>query len=269
MKRFLSWFRSPGGALIALGALTQVSRWAAVLWRWLTEWETARAIWIDAGGSMPLLVSMVSSIWFSPALIVAGFAYTVSRWRLDATGRGRAYGQLMDGIGWFVFAAAAVLVVSTILFDSFLTGSGASDFAQYVKNQRTERHLTASETQKIVDTFKKIDPPFKIMVFAIENPEAIAYGREFMDAFHRANQTVNGKSPDSPAYELGAPSQARLYSPKMHGLFIGAKSNANIAESPEAIRFANALNDAGVKVAAFSGWEGLGPEGFNFIIGPP
>jgi hypothetical protein len=267
MKRFLSWFRSPGGALIALGALTQLWRWLAIIWRWLTEWETARAIWIDAGGSMPLLVSMVSSIWFSPALIVAGFAYTLSRWRLDTTARGRAYGQLMDGMGWFVFSAAAVLVVSTILFDSFLTGSGATGFAQYVRDQKTERHLKPEEVKKLVEAFKKADPPFKIQVFSIDTVEAIEYAREFMAVFASANQTVNGRAPDS-TEEIGAPMSAKLYSTKLNGLLLGIKIGPEIKAAPtEAVRFVTTLQSAGFNPGII-GWQGIGPNEFTFVIGP-
>jgi hypothetical protein len=265
MKRFLSWFRSPGGALIGLGAL---DRLLTAVWHWFTDLETARALWVEAGGSMPILVSMVSSIWFSPILIVLGFLYTINRWRLDGIERGRAYGQLIDKIGWAIFAASAVLLVSTFLFDTFLTKSGASDFAQYVKNERTERHLSEADAAKLIDVFKKTKPPFKIQVFALETPEALAYGREFMAAFLLAGQTVNNHASNSPIQDLGAPFPARLYSPKLHGLFVGVKSNSDVTASPEAIRFANTLAQADVKTS-FVGWDNIGPEGFNFVVGPP
>lgn len=266
MKKFLSWFLGPGGGLIGLGVLA--SRWLGLLWHRLADWDLAQTLWVQAGGNMPFLVSLVSSFWFGPALIVGGFAYTLFRWRLDGSDRTRAAGRYVDGAGWFVVAATAVLLLATVTFDRFLTESGATDFAVYVNDQRAERHLKPEEVVRIVSVFGKIDPPFKIVIFAIDIPEAIAYGREFMAAFHEANQTVNGKGPDTPAQDLGAPFQARLYSPKLHGLLIGARPNADITKSSEAIRFQQAISEAGLKISGFVGWDGLGPEGFNFIVGP-
>jgi hypothetical protein len=264
VKRFLSWFRGPGGALIGVGLIA--GRWVGFLWHRLGDWELAQTLWVEAGGSMPPLVTIVSAWWFSPALIVAGFAYTLGRWRVDKNQRGRAYGQLIDRVGWVAVIAVGLLVLSTIIFDSFLTESGAPGFAKYVNDQRIERHLKPDEVEKIFSTFKKVQPAFKnIAVFAIDTPEAITYGREFMATFFVAGQTVNGKGPSTSAADLGAPYQGRLYSTAMRGLFVGTATNQ--PPSAEALRFASALNDAGFTVQ-LTGWDGLGPDDFNFIIGP-
>jgi hypothetical protein len=264
MKRFLSWFRSPGGALIALGALSQVSRWAAVLWRWLTELETARSLWVDAGGSMPLFVNLVSSIWFSPALIVAGFAYTTGRWRLDATRRGRAYGQLMDAIGWLVFAACAVLLVSTIFFDSFLTESGASKFAQYVLDQKTERQLSGAQFQRILEVFNPVTADFtNVQVEAVSAaPDATGYVQKFMIAFHLAGMTVNGIKPDNNDQML-FPIPATVSSAQMTGLYIGVKDRDKPLDV--AVRFRRLLTDAGFQ-SSFAPWNGIADDSFVFTI---
>ena len=267
MKRFFSWFRGPGGALIAIGVLAGRSL-IGLIWHRLADWELAQNLWVEAGGSMPYLVTIVSAWWFSPALIIAGFSYTVSRWTIDKNSRGRAYGQLMDRVGWAAVISVGILITSTIVFDVFLTESGATDFAEYVKGQRFERHLSSEVAAKIVKVFSGVNPPFKIMVFAVDSPEASAYGKEFMAAFHEANQTVNGKGQEVAAQDLGGPLQARIYSTQFHGLLIGAKSNAEISESKEAIRFKTTLSEAGITVSSFIGWDGLGPEGFNFIVGP-
>jgi hypothetical protein len=105
------------------------------------------------------------------------------------------------------------------------------------------------------------------MVMSVENPEAIAYGIEFMQAFHDAKQTVNGKPPESPRNDLEAPAQARLYSPQMRGIFVGTMSNSNIV-ADEALRFGTALQEAGFRFG-FTGWDGMGAGEFNFVIGPP
>jgi hypothetical protein len=141
-------------------------------------------------------------------------------------------------------------------------------YGQYALSFPAERHLTAEQIKKIEEVFNKSDPPFKIMVFAVESPEAITYGREFMIILHSAGQTINGKAPDSPTNELGAPLPGRIYATQFHGILVGAKPNADLTASPEAIRFHDALVKAGF-APMYLGHEGLGPEGFNLFIGPP
>ena len=59
---------------------------------------------------------------------------------MEVTGT-RAAGRYVDGAGWFVVAATAVLLLATVTFDRFLTESSTTHLAVYVNDQRAERHL--------------------------------------------------------------------------------------------------------------------------------
>jgi hypothetical protein len=216
---------------------------------------------------MPLLVSMVSSIWFSPALILAGFAYTGVRWRVDAATHGihgRAYGQLMDAIGWVVVAAAAILVVSTVLFDAFLTNSGASAFAQYVADQKVERKLNGNQVQKIMEVFKPVAVDFPgVQVEAVSAAsDAVGYAQMFMYAFHLSGLTVNGIKPDDNDQML-YPGPATVSSSLMKGLYIGIKDRNKPPDF--AIQFKNLLANAGFQ-SSFASWQGITDNSFVFTV---
>ena len=95
---------------------------------------------------------------------------------------------------------------------------------------------------KISDIFGKDSPFVNTRVAAIENPEAISYGRDFIIALRSSRQKVNGKNEDDKA-EFGVPEIARLYSTKLHGLLIGVRPGAPIPV--EAQRFSALIGQAG------------------------
>jgi hypothetical protein len=143
---------------------------------------------------MPPLVSIVSAWWFSPALIMAGFAYTFIRWTLDENQRGRAYGQLMDRVGWGVVAFTGILVVSTFFFDSFLMQSNAASFAKFVTDQKTERHLSEDDFRKLKEALEVKSSEFQATkVGAPSDTEPTQYAMEFLFAFKQIGlNPVNG-----------------------------------------------------------------------------
>ena len=261
IKRFLSWFNSPAGGLIGLGLFPYLTKLLGLLWRGVSDIETVKSVWIDAGGTMPLLVTTVSSVWFPPAMILAGLLYGFVRMNSTLT---RPFGLIIDRVGWMVVAASAVVVVSSLLFDEFLLNSNASEFAKFVLDQRVERSLSKTDTAKISDIFGKESPFDNIRVAAIENPEAISYGRDFIIALRSPRQKVNGKNEDDKA-EFGVPEIARLYSTKLHGLLIGVRPGAPIPV--EAQRFSALIGQAGFPIG-YMGWDGMPENQFVLVVGP-
>jgi hypothetical protein len=109
--------------------------------------------------------------------------------------------------------------------------------------------------------------PFSdIRVAAIDTAEAASYGTQFMWAFRKANQTVNGKPPDT--LDLGGPLHARLFTTSARGLLIGVETGSRIEQIPEPVRFRNLLKEAGFN-AQFMGYEGIKDDQFVLVVGPP
>jgi hypothetical protein len=261
-------FQNAGGALIGLGLIPSVRRLLGLIWHRIQDGLTAFDLWTMAGGNVPTLVKYVSSPFFGPALIVFGFIWAAMRWRVEAAGVSHKAITVSDKIGWLIVALTGFVMVGVMLFDQFLSDSGATQFAEYVNTQKFERHFSADpeRTKKLIEVFKEAPKFPDIRVASVDAPEAIAYAREFMVALLNAGQKVNGVDKEN-FQGLGGPEQARLFSPQMHGLFIGVRPGTVVNNNKEAIRFAEQMVAAGFEIH-FMGWEGLPENEFKFVIGP-
>jgi len=150
------------------------------------------------------------------------------------------------------------------VFDEFLVNSNATTIAKYVSAQQAERSLSKVDVAKLSDVFSKTPPFSNVRIAAIDTPEAISYGREFITALRSQRQKVNGKNVDDKT-EFGVPETARLYSPKMHGLYIGVKRDAQFPQ--EAIRFSQLMSQSGFGTE-FVAWDGMPENEFAFVVGP-
>lgn len=263
MKKFLTWFLGPGGALIAMGLISE-ARLIGFVWHRLADLILARDLWVEAGGNMPALVNIVSAWWFSPALIAVGFLYTFARWTVDKNQHGRAYGVWIDRAGWVAVISIGVLVVSTVIFDGFLTASGAPELARYIIDQKTDRMMNGEQLQKIIETFRPVAgeiPDLSVQAVRAA-PDAAGYAQKFMIALHLAGLTINGIKPENNS-EMLYPAPATVSSPQMKGLYIGVKAGAVPPET--AIKFKKLLSDAGFK-SSFAPWQGVAPNNFVFVV---
>jgi hypothetical protein len=134
--------------------------------------------------------------------------------------------------------------------------------------QLPDRSLSAQEVASLLRVLKPIaiSLPRNISVEAVSaSPDAAGYARQFMAIFHAAGLTVNGVAPNAADTSGLFPSPALVASSQMRGLFVGIHSGENIKIPDSAIRFRAALNQAGF-AASFTGWNGVAPEDFVFVV---
>jgi len=258
-------FRNSAGAIICLGLAPSVRSFLGRLWHRFQDAETAFNLWTAAGGNVPTLVKYVSSPFFGPALVAIGLLWAAGRWKAETDGYSRTV-TISDKIGWIVVILAAFMLVSVMIFDDFLSESGATQFANYVNNEKFERTLDDPTMTKLIAEFKATEKFDNIHVASVDAPEAIAYARQFMVTFLNADQKVNGVEAAN-FKNLGPPETARFYSPKMHGLFIAVRPGTSFEKNIEATRFAKEMIEAGLDIQLM-GWEGMPEDEFKFVIGP-
>lgn len=135
------------------------------------------------GGSPALIASIVSSVWFSVALVAAGVVYLIF---VGEPGRGVQRQRWWSAIGWGIFVL------------SFAGMVGTATVGYVVLQVRPpDRHLSAEQRSKIIDAMmpKASSFPLKIAVIAAEDPEATGYAIEIMSALRAGNAPVASTSP--------------------------------------------------------------------------
>jgi hypothetical protein len=137
-----------------------------------------------------------------------------------------------------------------------------------IAEPQPDRHLSKAELNKLLVVFTPIADTFpnNIPVEAVSaSPDAAGYALQFLRIFHQAGLTVNGLPPTDNDTTSLFPLTGQVASSQMRGLYIGIHAGVNVRLSEQAIRFQDALKQAGF-IAPFIGWQGIGPNEFVFVV---
>jgi hypothetical protein len=211
------------------------------------------------------IAAIIASPFFGASLIAYGVAHLLFVGEPTRALRNPSWTYL----GWAIFGICLTAIIVTV-------GWGAanayieSQIARGIQTQQVpDRQLSNNEVTKLLNVFKPIANifPNNIQVESVSSsPDAAGYAQQFMLIFHKAGLTVNGISPTDKKVFAAFPDTAQVASSRMRGLFLGIQSGISLNALPErALKFQAALRKAGFN-APLTGWQGVGPDDFVFVV---
>jgi hypothetical protein len=143
--------------------------------------DTAKDIYTVLGGNASMLMSFISNPFFGVCLIILGMT------GIPAAKSEAMSGQLIPSrqpFGWILFSGLAIIVFSTLWFESYMLSSGALAIREFYIAQHTPREVRKEQLTLIELNVCPFAEEFQpVRVIAVHTTEAMHYAQEFISAF--------------------------------------------------------------------------------------